>query len=323
MSTPTNHWKLGLFVVLGVVITIGAFVFFGGRALQRETVSYKTYFDESVQGLETGSPVKFRGVTIGSVTSIDVAADRRHVEVTYELGVKVLDALGLAVEKHLGQTRRLFIPPDLRAQLAASGITGVKFIQMDFFDQKTNPPPKLPFDVPENFIPSAGSVLKGLEDSVVRVVDGFPEMMKRLLAVVERIDTILLELDGQHLPQKVAHSLALLDETLTTVNQAIVAIAPGAISKDTRAALANIGVAVERLNVVLAQLGGEKGLTASLQRTSDSLGAMAENATQTGPAVEDVARDVQRAARAIQRLADALDADPDMLIKGRGKRADR
>ena len=211
MTTQTNHWKLGLFVVIGVAACAAAVLYFGGRSLRREAVAYKTFFDESVQGLEVGSPVKFRGVNIGNVSEIDLAGDKRHVQVTYELGVKVLNTMGLAAEKVDFAKTKLIIPPDLRVQLASSGITGVKFIQMDFFDQKTNPPPKLPFDVPENFIPSAGSVLKGLEDSVVRVVDGFPEMMKRLLAVVERIDTILSELDGQHLPQKVAHSLALLD----------------------------------------------------------------------------------------------------------------
>ncbi len=42
--------------------TIGAAEFFGSRSFQKETVSYKTFFDESVQGLEIGSPVKFRGV---------------------------------------------------------------------------------------------------------------------------------------------------------------------------------------------------------------------------------------------------------------------
>ncbi len=79
MSAPSNHWKLGLFVVAGVALFLTMLVFLGARSLQSETVTYKTYFDESVQGLEVGSPVKFRGVTIGNVSGIDIAADRRHV----------------------------------------------------------------------------------------------------------------------------------------------------------------------------------------------------------------------------------------------------
>ena len=68
MANPTNHWKLGLFVVVGFCAAVATAVFFGAQSLRNETVRYKTYFDESVQGLEVGSFVKFRGVTIGTVS---------------------------------------------------------------------------------------------------------------------------------------------------------------------------------------------------------------------------------------------------------------
>ena len=43
---------------------------------------YVTYFDESVQGLQVDSIVKFRGVDIGTVRKIGVAPDQRLVEVS-------------------------------------------------------------------------------------------------------------------------------------------------------------------------------------------------------------------------------------------------
>ena len=96
MSAPTNHWKLGAFVVGSVLIGLTAAALLTAQTMQIVTVTYTSYFDESVTGLEVGSPVRFRGVTIGNVSAIDVAPDRRHVEVTYALGVKVLKRLGLA-----------------------------------------------------------------------------------------------------------------------------------------------------------------------------------------------------------------------------------
>ena len=48
---------------------------------REETVSFVTYFDESVQGLEVGAPVKLRGVPIGHAVDIGFAPDRRHIEV--------------------------------------------------------------------------------------------------------------------------------------------------------------------------------------------------------------------------------------------------
>ena len=320
MSTPTNHWKLGLFVIVGIAACVGTVIYFGGQSLKKETVPYTTFFDESVQGLEIGSPVKFRGVSIGNVSAIDLAGDKRHVEVTYELGVKVLNSLGLAAEKSKGANTKLVIPPDLRVQLASAGITGVKFIQLDFFDEKSNPPIQLPFDVPENYIPAVASMMKNLEDSVVNAVDRFPEVARQLLLVLTRVSVILGEIEGIKLPAKLASTLALIDAVLNNVNGALVAIEPGKLSKEAQKTLENLNVAVAGINQIIGKVGGDKGLAASIQRTSDALGSMATNATHVGPAMEDALKDVQGAAQSVQRFADSLEMDPDMLIKGRAKR---
>jgi len=320
MSTPTNHWKLGLFMTVGIAAIIGTIIFFGGRSLKKETVPYKTYFDESVQGLEIGSPVKFRGVSIGNVSDISLAGNKRHVEVTYELGVKVLNSLGLAAEKAPGAKTRLVVPKDLRVQLASAGITGVKFIQLDFFEEKSNPPLELPFEVPENYIPAVASMMKNLEDSVVSAVDQFPELANQLLLVFTRVSTILTGIEDIQLPQKLAETLTLINAVLNQVNNAIVAIDPKGLSTEAQTTLKTVNTAVIGLNQVLAKVNSDRGLVASVQRTSDALGSMATNANHVGPAMEDALRDVQGAAQSVQRLADALELDPDMLIKGRARR---
>src|SRR4051812_46819040 len=97
MAAPTNHWKLGLFVVVGIVMSLTTVAVLGARSLRTEVGRYVSYFDESVQGLEVGSPIKFRGVTIGTVARIDVAPDHRHVEVMSDLGVAELSRLGLDI----------------------------------------------------------------------------------------------------------------------------------------------------------------------------------------------------------------------------------
>ncbi len=328
MSTPTNHWKLGLFMVVGLGCFLAAVVFFGGRSLKKETVAYQTYFDESVQGLEVGSPVKYRGVSIGNVADISLAGDKRHVAVNYALGVKVLKSLGLTAEmpdenvllsRHAAPTK-LFIPSDLRVQLASSGITGVKFLQLDFFDEATHPPLALPFEVSENHIPAVPSMMKNLEDSVVQAVDRFPELASQLLVVLGQVNKIFGQFEQTGLPAKIAETLAFLNKLLAQISSAVVALDPGALSKDAQQVLKNVNVAMTGINQVVARVGGDKGLGASLQRTSDALGGLAQNANNVGPAIEDALKDIQGAALSVQRLADALDLDPDMLIKGRGKR---
>ncbi len=112
MASPSNHWKLGLFVVCGVALGLTSVVVLGARGLHENTVSYQSYFDESVQGLDVGSPVKFRGVTIGTVSKIDIAPDRRHVSVTSDLGVDQINLMGLGHGS--GKHFQIRVPVDLR-----------------------------------------------------------------------------------------------------------------------------------------------------------------------------------------------------------------
>jgi len=205
MSAPTNHWKLGLFVVVGFVLTLGAVGWLGACSMRKKADNYVSYFDESVQGLEVGSPIKFRGVTIGTVGKIDIASDHRMVEVTSALGTEELTRLGL--NEAVGPTRpgtpkKLEQGLGLRVQLASSGLTGVKFLLLDFFTVADNPEPVLPFPVPDRYIPAVPSTMKNIEDSLVRVVQRLPDVVDQLGSVLDKLDFIIGGLRDEDLPQK-------------------------------------------------------------------------------------------------------------------------
>src|SRR5215470_11941080 len=172
LTTATNHWKLGLFVVVALLTMVAATFWLGSRAFRRKSVAVVSYFDESVQGLDVGSPVKFRGVTIGTVGDITLAPDHRNVQVTSDIYVDALKRLGLEVPKKGGQP----LDPSLRVQLVSAGITGVRFLQTDFFDPERYPPPALSFPPPWNYLPSTPSTLKSLEDAAVEIVDKLPHL---------------------------------------------------------------------------------------------------------------------------------------------------
>ncbi len=318
MATGTNHWKLGLLVIFGMALALASLVTLGARNWNQESVSYVSYFDESVQGLELGSPVKFRGVTIGRVAAIDIAPDQRHVEVTSELTVSEIGRLSLGT----GEQAELTVHPELRVQLAQTGITGVKFILLDYFDALDNPPPSLPFPAPRNYLPAAPSMLKNLEGSLVKAVDRFPGIADDLSQTMATMNGIMGEVENGQLPAHVALILTQTSATLNELNAQLVALNAGELSRAVQQSLGAFDATLARTNQLLERLESDQGLVMSAQRAMDSLGEVARGAHSLGPEMELTLRDVRGAARSIRRFADTLERDPDMLLKGRAQ-ADR
>ena len=323
MTAPTNHWKLGLFVVGGILVGLAAVVYLGSRALPRDAVPYTTYFDETVTGLDHGSPVRYRGVGVGSVATITIAPDRRHVAVTYDLTRSVLNRLGLAPP---GENSRLYQARDLRAQITQAGVTGIKYLQLDFFDPKDFPPPKLSFAVPENYIPAAQSTLKNLEDTVVRTVDRFPEIADQVVAIVAKVNRLLDDLDRQQLPTRMTAAmenasvtLKNVDRVLASLDQKLAQIDAKGLSDDARTTLNNLNLTIDEMHTLLARVGGERGLLASAQRATDSVGDVANNTGDLTGDFQQTLRDVQEMSQSIRALVEALELDSDMLLKGRAK----
>jgi phospholipid/cholesterol/gamma-HCH transport system substrate-binding protein len=318
MSAPKGHWKLGLFVVVGVVLGLAALVFLGARSMQKDVVTYLSFFDESVQGLDVGSPVKFRGVVVGNVAAIKVAPDRRRVEVVLDLGVEDLKEMGLS--EGAGKKLRVRVPADLRVQLVSQGITGVKFLQLDFFDPRSYPPPELPFPTPANYIPSAVSTMKNVEDAVVLAANRLPQVVDAILLVVGRVGRILDDLDSKKIPEGVAGTLVHADQVLASLRGAVNALDTAKLSQQAQSALAGLDATTARLDAILSRLDGDAGILASTQRATNAIGDVAASSRGVGQEMEATMRDVQDVSEAIQRVADALERDPDMLLKGRGKR---
>ena len=70
MSLKANYFKLGLFVIGAIVAGVVVLVVIGSGRWFQPKLTIETYFNESVQGLDIGSKLKYRGVVIGEVKSI-------------------------------------------------------------------------------------------------------------------------------------------------------------------------------------------------------------------------------------------------------------
>ena len=315
MAVGTNYWKLGLFVILGSILAVSALIGLGARRWNDKTLTYLSFFDESVQGLEVGSPVKFRGVSIGRVAAIDVAPDHRHVQVSSELFVEQLGRLDLQIARGVNAAPM----PKLRVQLAQAGITGVKFLLLDYFDGEGHSPLKLPFKVPSNVIPSTPSTMKNLEDSLVRTANQFPDIASSLLHTINQVDELLKEVGDQKLPESANATLGEANSAMRELRGQLHALDAGALAEHATHSLANVDKTMAHVDQVLSRLEADKGILQGAERVTNSLNEVARGAQSVGPELELTLREVRGAARSVHHFMDALQRDPDMLLKGRAE----
>jgi phospholipid/cholesterol/gamma-HCH transport system substrate-binding protein len=120
---------------------------------------YVTYFNESVQGLQKDSIVKYRGVEVGRVEQIGVAPDSHLIAVVMKINLP----------DNLSKTTV--------AQLKAAGITGMVFVELDRPKAgEMAQSPKISFPSEYPIIPSRPSEIAKIMSGVNSVVDKFNQV---------------------------------------------------------------------------------------------------------------------------------------------------
>jgi ABC-type transporter Mla subunit MlaD len=134
-------FMIGLFSILSLFALVGSVIWLGANKFFKENEYYATYFEGSVEGLETGSPVKYQGVPVGSISKIEVAPDGKLIQIIMQIDSKIA------------------IPDSIRIKSEFAGIAGGKFLQLHYPDDKSfySMHPKLNFQSPYRVINSAPS----------------------------------------------------------------------------------------------------------------------------------------------------------------------
>ena len=182
MSLRANYYKLGLFVIGAVACAVAILLVVGSGRWFTPKLTVETYFNESVQGLDIGSKLKYRGVEIGSVTRISftytryqlerpIAERARYVLVEAEIQPRLLGGRSAAGDLTEPTNAALEVERGLRVRLAPQGITGTNYLEIDYVEPSSNP--VLPIDwQPVNiYIPSARSTVTAFVDAASEIVD--------------------------------------------------------------------------------------------------------------------------------------------------------
>jgi phospholipid/cholesterol/gamma-HCH transport system substrate-binding protein/paraquat-inducible protein B len=239
----------------------------------------EAYFEESVQGLDVGSPVKFRGVRIGEVERITLVGNEYPTDLQY-----VLVRMSLYPETCPARTEDLVeaglkeqIEKGLRVRLAFMGLTGSAYLEVDYLDLERNPPPEIDW-VPRYFsIPSASSTITRFSESLDRIMRN------------------LEEINIQGIGRDLGESLTALRETLDGVDAA-------GISEQAEQLLMEARETNRRIGSILANSKLETMLTdasAAMATARQILDGSEENVTSFLASVEE-------ASTGIRELSDRL-----------------
>ena len=316
--SAVHHFRLGLFILGAIGALVVGLTVIGTGNLLRPTVMIETYIDGSVQGLDVGAPIKFRGVTIGDVTRLgftaveyqyDVAPAERKRYVLVEGRVRP-DRFASSAREGLFNEDLLgpLVAAGLRVRMAAQGITGINFLELDFLDPETHPALPIAWEPRNVYIPSAPSIavqfLEYAENLLRRldlldiegVVDGTISALYTLERTVAMLDTEgftrqAAELSGQ-LQETVSQSRQLLQAAERLLEDPDVLALPG----EARAALqsvqgtladADIAELIGQIERVVVRL--DRGLAINEQRLAATLGDL-QAATLTLRALTEDAR---------------------------------
>lgn len=284
MSAQANYFRIGIFIIAGMLLLAGGLVTFGVGQFFREKIYLETYVDATVQGIEVGSPVKFRGVTVGKVTQIGfLFTEYPHVDrselVNYVVILLEIDKEifpGMFDQHDMQQVLNRAIDRGLRIQIEPQGITGLNYMEINYVDASRFSPIKITWQPHHFYLPYAPGELTSLLDSVNKMMREVENLNiegigKNLLSLIENVDAAV---KGAKLDQLSADAR----DVFAKVNQAVEDAEIKELSADTRRLLAEIQKSNEELRAILTNVEPASRLNADdVAATLANLRIISEN----------------------------------------------
>lgn len=221
MSERTRYFKIGVFFIVCMILFCVGLAMFGAGLFFRQTpFIFETYFNQSVQGLDVGAPVKFRGVRIGEVKEISFVKDcyndggsvremKKYFEyilVRFSVQPSRFPRLhGLDAQSRLDLLAR---EHGLRVKLSPIGISGLNFLEIDFLPAKENPLLEIGWQPKRLYIPSAVSMLSMMGDTINNLATQLDENVYPLLKNLNEASRQFPEI-SQKLDETLLHTAAI------------------------------------------------------------------------------------------------------------------
>ena len=298
MSGKSSKFLIGLFVIIGLLIGAVVIIWVSASDLFMKGSTYVAYFDESVQGLQTDSAVKYRGVEIGKVDSIKVAPDYRLIEVVMKIN------LSGDLQKHIF------------AQLRTAGITGIVFVELD----RIKPGDVLDFQTVEfetsyPVIPSRRSEISRFWAETnkimqqIREID-FKGISDQLKNTARSLETFLAGGRTNQIMKNLESMSANLDKSAAKINKTIAEGKVDNVFKETSETIAEARQLINRARQEVEALN----LAQKTDQTGEILDTLDKRTKFITLELQDTAENLRTTSEHLQKLSESLKNNPAELI---------
>jgi ABC-type transporter Mla subunit MlaD len=321
MDSKRTAFRVGLFVICGIAVLLALLFFLSGAVLNPGT-PFETYFSESVQGLDIGTSVKFRGVTIGKITDIGLVSAEYPpgTIVTGERKVYQQVVVRFTIDpRKTGNNINLdsAISHGLRVQIAPQGITGLAYLELTFVSPAQYPVQSVPWHPDSQVIPSIPSTLTQVQDAVQQVISSLGKV--DLGKMVDQVSTLMTVLNQELATGNAHKALANANTLLLNLNsqvtqsnlpattQAVRTLADG---PQTQQILAQLNQTTAQLNKVSAEL---PALVAASQAT---ISQASETTTDLQSQLIPILQDMKATTANLRELTSSLQRNPSAALLG-------
>lgn len=315
-----SYFKIGIFVISAVVIAIIGVVVLGvGTIFQKKSI-VETYIDESVQGLDVGSPVKFRGVPVGrveqiSLTSAEYSTRREYVLVRVSISSNMFQ---FPVNDPRSPQLKQALDRGFRIRIAPQGLTGVAYLEADYLDPERNPPLEIDWQPYYPYIPSTRSRITQLSEAVERILRNFSDIdIAQLSQTIDKSLVAMTKLaENANLDKIGAQANALLNELRETNRQINTLVSNPELKTTIADASASAGRArqiIERaekpINQMLTDLPqATESLSRLVKRLDSAATDLPETSSQLRQTIQRMNRLLANQQRDIEKTMDNLRA---------------
>jgi ABC-type transporter Mla subunit MlaD len=228
MTQTANYFKLGLFVMLAFCLGVGFLILFGAGEFMKKEILAEACFDESVQGLDVGSEVKYKGVRIGTVKTITTPAKAYQVPSRCVLVVFALDpdAFPAVDGRDPEQAVQAAVDEGLTVYLSFKGITGAAYLETDYLPPGIVDVRDLAWTPEHLHIPSRKSSMKRFGDAVNQILDNLAEinvlgMTRDLEELLETLNRKTAEFDLAGISAQTSAMMAEIQNTGRTLSETL------------------------------------------------------------------------------------------------------